>query len=32
MDPKRSLADGDGVDVEAHWIGVLCNPVRFVQT
>jgi len=30
MDPKRSLADGDVVEVEAAGIGVLRNPVRFV--
>jgi 2-keto-4-pentenoate hydratase/2-oxohepta-3-ene-1,7-dioic acid hydratase in catechol pathway len=29
MDPKRSLADGDVVEVEAAGIGVLRNPVRF---
>jgi 2-keto-4-pentenoate hydratase/2-oxohepta-3-ene-1,7-dioic acid hydratase in catechol pathway len=31
MDPKRSLADGDVVEVEAAGIGVLRNPVRFVE-
>jgi 2-keto-4-pentenoate hydratase/2-oxohepta-3-ene-1,7-dioic acid hydratase in catechol pathway len=30
MDPKRSLADGDVVEVEAAGIGVLRNPVEFV--
>jgi 2-keto-4-pentenoate hydratase/2-oxohepta-3-ene-1,7-dioic acid hydratase in catechol pathway len=30
MDPKRSLADGDVVEVEAEGIGVLRNPVRFL--
>jgi 5-carboxymethyl-2-hydroxymuconate isomerase len=30
MDPKRSLADGDVVEVEAEGIGVLRNPVQFV--
>ena len=30
MDPKRSLADGDVVEVEAAGIGVLRNPVRFL--
>jgi 2-keto-4-pentenoate hydratase/2-oxohepta-3-ene-1,7-dioic acid hydratase in catechol pathway len=31
MDPKRCLADGDVVEVEADGIGVLRNPVRFVR-
>jgi 5-carboxymethyl-2-hydroxymuconate isomerase len=31
MDPKRSLADGDVVEVEAAGIGVLRNPVEFVR-
>jgi 5-carboxymethyl-2-hydroxymuconate isomerase len=30
MDPKRSLADGDVVEVEAAGIGVLRNPVELV--
>lgn len=32
MDPKRSLADGDVVEVEAEGIGVLRNPVRVVSS
>jgi 5-carboxymethyl-2-hydroxymuconate isomerase len=32
MDPKRSLADGDVVEVEAEGIGVLRNPVEFVRS
>jgi 2-keto-4-pentenoate hydratase/2-oxohepta-3-ene-1,7-dioic acid hydratase in catechol pathway len=32
MEPKRSLADGDVVEVEAAGIGVLWNPVEFVRS
>jgi len=32
MDPKRSLADGDVVEVEAAGIGLLRNPVRFLDS